>query len=71
MKNLLSLLISFFILSTAAGQKIQLLYQKTGLSFRGLVAVDAENLWVSGSSGTIGKSTDGGQTWTWVSPKGY
>ena len=28
-------------------------------------------VWVSGSNGTVGKTTDGGNTWNWMVVKGY
>jgi photosystem II stability/assembly factor-like uncharacterized protein len=28
-------------------------------------------VWVSGSNGTVGKTTDGGKTWTWFQVKGF
>jgi photosystem II stability/assembly factor-like uncharacterized protein len=36
--------------------------------FRGLAAVSAQVAWVSGEAGTILRTTDGGSTWTDVSP---
>ncbi len=41
------------------------------LSLRGLSVVDDNVLWVSGSKGSVGKSTDGGKTWKWMHVKGY
>lgn len=40
-------------------------------SFRGLSVVDDRTVWVSGSKGTVGHSTDGGKTWTWQQVTGY
>ncbi|MES2689834.1 MAG: YCF48-related protein [Bacteroidota bacterium] len=40
-------------------------------SFRGLSVVDDQNIWVSGSRGTIALSTNGGQTFTYTRLKGY
>jgi photosystem II stability/assembly factor-like uncharacterized protein len=40
-------------------------------SLRGLSVVSDEVLWVSGSNGTVGKSLDGGKTWTWMIVPGY
>jgi photosystem II stability/assembly factor-like uncharacterized protein len=39
-------------------------------TFRGVSAVDAETAWVSGSRGTVLRTTDGGATWANVSPAG-
>ncbi len=40
-------------------------------SLRGLSVVDDKTLWVSGSEGTVGQSLDGGNTWKWMSVKGF
>ncbi|HEV3324260.1 MAG TPA: YCF48-related protein [Puia sp.] len=50
---------------------IQLLTTGPHTSIRGLSAVDDKIVWVSGSSGTVGKSLDGGKTWTWMTVPGY
>lgn len=44
---------------------------ETSSSFRGMSIVSDQVAWVSGSAGTIGKSLDGGKTWTWIKPLGY
>lgn len=43
---------------------------QTGVSFRGLSVVNDTLVWVSGSKGTIGKTTNGGRSWKWYHPKG-
>jgi hypothetical protein len=50
---------------------IQLLTTGPHTSLRGLSAVNDKIIWVSGSSGTVGKSLDGGKTWTWITVPGY
>lgn len=56
----------------ACGQALHWLdSSRTGVSFRGLGCGKDGSVWVSGSKGTVGKSTDGGKTWQWVSPGGY
>jgi photosystem II stability/assembly factor-like uncharacterized protein len=41
------------------------------ISLRGLSVVSDKVVWVSGSGGTVGRSVDGGQTWTWTTVPGY
>ena len=38
--------------------------------FRGLDVVDRQTAWVGGSAGSVFRTTDGGQTWDDVSPRG-
>ncbi len=40
-------------------------------SFRGLSVVSDKVIWVSGSNGTVGKSVDGGRTWSWMTVPGF
>jgi len=47
------------------------LSNETNTSIRGVSVVSDSVVWVSGSKGFIGKSTDGGKTWKWTKPKGY
>ena len=44
---------------------------QTDASFRGLAVVDDRVAWVSGSKGWVGRSTDGGEHWTFAQVKGY
>src|SRR5258708_1158640 len=55
----------------AAAQKIEILTTGPHSSLRGLSAVNDKIVWVSGSGGTVGKTLDGGQTWTWITVPGY
>ena len=50
---------------------IQLLTTGPRVSLRGLSAVSDNIVWVSGSNGTVGRSIDGGRTWTWITVPGY
>jgi photosystem II stability/assembly factor-like uncharacterized protein len=43
---------------------------QTDQQFRGLDAVSARTAWVGGSTGGVWRTTNGGRTWTDVSPKG-
>lgn len=66
------LLVTFFIASSSLlAQQVQLLVEKLPASFRGLSAVSDDVVWVSGSKGTVGRSIDGGKTWTWNIVKGF
>lgn len=61
----------FFLLAGVTfAQKYTVLNQdKTDVSYRGLAIENATTFLVSGSKNTIGKTTDGGKTFTWISPK--
>ncbi|TDG37056.1 oxidoreductase [Pedobacter changchengzhani] len=48
-----------------------MLHDKTSTSVRGLSIVNDQIIWVSGNSGTIGKSENGGLSWEWFKPSGY
>ncbi|RYY97679.1 MAG: oxidoreductase [Chitinophagaceae bacterium] len=72
-----SLLLSFLLLASVAlhaqpaTDSVTLLTRGTKTSLRGLSAVDNNVVWVSGSNGTVGKSTDGGQSWKWITVSGF
>lgn len=40
-------------------------------SLRGMSIPNDNTIWVSGSDGTVGKSTDGGKSWHWVTVKNF
>ncbi|MBS1772120.1 MAG: oxidoreductase [Bacteroidetes bacterium] len=44
---------------------------KTNASFRGMSVADEHAIWVSGSKGWIGRSTNGGKDWSFKQVKGY
>ncbi|WP_353481899.1 YCF48-related protein [Haliscomenobacter sp.] len=67
----LLLLLSCLLNLSARCQTIQILSAGTKTSLRGLSAVDDQTIWVSGSAGTVGKSTDGGQNWQWMNVQGF
>src|SRR5690349_11041242 len=50
---------------------VQVLTSGTNTSLRGLSVVNDNVIWVCGSNGTIGKSTNGGKDWRWVTIKGF
>ena len=53
-----------------AAPKIVFLTSGTHSSLRGLSVVSDKIIWVSGSSGTVGRSVDGGATWQWITVSG-
>ncbi len=55
----------------AFSQTVTLLSSGTKTSLRGLSVVDDNTVWVSGSNGTIGRSTDAGNHWEWKKVKGF
>ncbi|MSQ78466.1 MAG: oxidoreductase [Flavobacteriaceae bacterium] len=63
MRLLTILLLCSTVLSA---QKIQLLKTGSDASFRGLSVVDDSVLWVSGTKGSVGRSLNGGRTWTFT-----
>jgi photosystem II stability/assembly factor-like uncharacterized protein len=67
------LLLLLFLLSATISfsQEIKILTSGTKTSIRGLSAVNDRVVWVSGSAGTVGRSLDGGNTWQWITVKGY
>ena len=69
MKNIFLSLI--FIWSNSYAQQIKILNTGTKTSLRGLSVVNDKIIWVSGSSGMIGKSIDSGNTWKWIQVKGF
>lgn len=65
-------ILSFLLGMICMAQQIQLINsEKSGVSFRGLSVVSDSVLWVGGNKGTIGKSTDGGNSFQWFSPAGF
>ena len=52
-------------------QIIREISSRPGISIRGLSVVNDAILWVSGTKGTVGRSTDGGKTIQWMMVPGY
>ena len=40
-------------------------------SIRGMSVISDKVAWVSGSNGSVGKTLDGGNTWSWTKPQGF
>jgi photosystem II stability/assembly factor-like uncharacterized protein len=74
MKNISALFTAIFLCTFCYSQKlpkVEVLREGINASFRGLSAPSDDIVWVSGSNGTVGKSTDGGNTWKWIKVAGY
>jgi hypothetical protein len=72
MKNLLFLTCMLLLSAVSIGQaSVEVLTKGVKTSIRGLSVVDDLVAWVSGSGGTIGRTTDGGKTWKWTTVKGF
>jgi len=56
---------------TLQSQKVELLTTHAKTSFRGMSVVNNSIVWVSGNNGTVGRSSNGGETWTWFVIKGF
>ncbi|WP_162944773.1 WD40/YVTN/BNR-like repeat-containing protein [Flavisolibacter nicotianae] len=71
------ILLSFFVFSSTllfaqkALPKIDTLTSGTKTSIRGLSVVNDNVLWVSGTNGMVGKSTNGGKAWKWFQVKSF
>src|SRR5689334_15833398 len=50
---------------------VELVTSGTKTSLRGLSVVNDNIAWVSGSNGTVGKTTNGGKNWKWFTVKGF
>lgn len=76
MKKSLPLFAFLFLqvfIKTSSGQSpgIEILTFGTNSSLRGLSVVNNNVIWVSGSNGIVGKSTNGGKNWRWFVVKGF
>lgn len=65
--NIIFVLFSF----ETFAQQIELLNEGGRISLRGLSVVSDRIVWVSGTDGNVGRSTDGGKTWYWKKVTGY
>lgn len=71
MRKFFVTLTACFLFFSGFAQTVKSIAEKKGISFRGLSVVNNKIVWVSGSSGTIGKSVDGGKNWQWTTVAGY
>jgi photosystem II stability/assembly factor-like uncharacterized protein len=70
----LSFLSAFYFLCADAQKsypEVQVLTSGTKTSIRGLSVVNDQVVWVSGSNGTVGRSSNGGKDWKWMVVKGF
>ncbi len=71
MKKLVAVFIFYFLCNFLQAQTVQVLVNDKKTSLRGLSVVTDKIIWVSGSQGTVGRSIDGGKTFTWMTVKGF
>ena len=72
-RALFNILMLFMLMNAAKlrAQSITLLQHGRSTSIRGLSVVNDSIAWVSGSSGYISITLNGGKTWKWSQVKGY
>src|SRR5574339_938387 len=51
--------------------KVEILNTGVKTSLRGLSVVNNNVVWVSGSNGMVGKSSNAGKNWKWMTVKGF
>ncbi|NDC76396.1 MAG: oxidoreductase [Chitinophagia bacterium] len=68
---LLSLGIAILLVTRLQAQSVETLRTGRNTSLRGLCVVDDSIAWVSGSRGSVGRSLDGGRSWTWLTVPGF
>jgi hypothetical protein len=64
--RLFHIFICILLSISGEAQNLQLLNSGASVSLRGLSVVNDQVLWVSGSEGTVGLSTNGGTSWKWT-----
>ena len=71
MKKLIALCGLCTIILTTGAQSIKIISSDKKTSLRGLSVVSDQIIWASGTGGTVARSIDGGETWKWMSVKGF
>jgi len=66
MKRILHFILFILLSKSSQAQQLQLLNSGNDVSLRGLSVVSDQVIWVSGSDGTVGVSTNGGISWKWI-----
>ena len=67
----LFLLMMICFAAKTQAQTVKLLNSGSKASLRGLSVVSDDVVWVSGSAGSVGRSVDGGENWTWKTVPGF
>ncbi|HKZ65399.1 MAG TPA: hypothetical protein VJ111_03545, partial [Chitinophagaceae bacterium] len=71
-KNITTVILSFITcLAIAQTPTVEVLTSGTKTSLRGLSVVNDNIIWVSGSNGMVGKSTNAGKNWKWMKVNGF
>ena len=71
MKKIFLILLLVSFINFLFAQSVKILTSGTKTSLRGLSVVSDKTVWVSGSSGTVGFTLDGGINWHWINVKGF
>ncbi len=71
MKKIFSLSLGILFNYCLHAQMVKILTSGTKISLRGLSVVSDKTVWVSGSSGTVGFTLDGGINWHWINVNGF
>lgn len=73
MKTIIPVLFFLLISALLPAQtpQVQILTSGTKTSLRGLSVVNDNVVWVSGSSGMVGRTSNGGKNWKWTIVKGF
>ncbi|HTB24961.1 MAG TPA: hypothetical protein VK711_06300, partial [Puia sp.] len=70
-KSFLTLIIFILPPGFTEAQQIRILTSGQPVSLRGLSVVNDQIIWVSGSGGSVGLSTDAGVNWKWIQVHGF
>jgi hypothetical protein len=75
MRKIIPFFLGIIFFTTSFAQKdipsVKVLTSGTKTSLRGLSVVNDQVVWVSGSGGTVGRSSNGGKDWKWMTVKGF
>jgi len=69
--SLLMLVVVHLVKAQGHSPAIEMLTNGTNTSLRGLSVVNDNVVWVSGSNGTVGRTTNAGKNWKWFTVKGF